>query len=111
MGFSAAMGYSARQCRTALAAVGNFAKRPGERRARTDAGWFNRAARVLAWLVVIRCIVRVRAVPRAACEMPASSLVWPFPPALEARRRPPPAPLASPAKLCARQLPKRRKTL
>ena len=30
------MGFSARQCRTALAAVGNIARRPGERRARTD---------------------------------------------------------------------------
>ena len=62
-------------------------------RARTHAGtgWFNHAARVLVWPSVQCVHVRILA-ERRECQ-----LVWPCPPALEARRRPPPAPQASPA--------------
>ena len=42
---------------------------------------------------------------RSFAERRECQLVWPCPPALEARRRPPPAPQASSAKSWARQLP------
>ena len=70
-------------------------------RARTHAGtgWFNHAARVLVWPSV-QCVHVRSFAERRECQ-----LVWPCPPALEARRRPPPAPQASSAKSWARQLP------
>ena len=70
-------------------------------RARTHAGtdWFSHAARVLVWPSV-QCVHVRSFAERRECQ-----LVWPCPPALEARRRPPPAPQASSAKSWARQLP------
>jgi hypothetical protein len=70
-------------------------------RARMHAGtdWFSHAARVLVWPSV-QCVHVRSFAERRECQ-----LVWPCPPALEARRRPPPATQASSAKSWARQLP------
>ena len=61
-------------------------------RMHTGTDWFSHAARVLVWPSV-QCVHVRSFAERRECQ-----LVWPCPPAPEARRRPPPAPQASSAK-------------